>query len=123
MSMMTEMLLMTITLFLIATILPRIYWAFAKVEELHHEQNTEQLEEFLVERNAWVLRHLACGVGAIILIWISKTGPGMEVSSSLIVALGVYAACSLFFAALESLLAHKIHRIMFEVAVKVRMRD
>jgi Na+/H+-dicarboxylate symporter len=114
------LLLVIITIILAVTILLRIYWAFAKAEELYLEQELEQMQELMAEQNNWVLRHLGCGLGAFALVWVAKTSPGMEVSSPLAVAMAIYAAGSLLFAGVESLLAQKISHFLADVPVKVR---
>lgn len=119
----TTLLLMTITITLTVAILPRIYGASIKAEELFLEQEIGLLRELLAEQNAWVLRHLGCGLGALALVWIAKTCPGMEVPGQLAEAMAIYAASSLLFAGLESLLAQKIARILAVVPVKVGVRE
>jgi hypothetical protein len=117
------LLLMTVTIALAVTVLPRIYVAFIKAEELHLVQERGLLRELLAEQNAWMMRHLGCGLGALALVWLAKTSPGMGVPGPLSVALAMYAASSLFFAGLESLLAQKISRLLAEFPIKVRARE
>ena len=119
----TILLLMAITIILSMTILLRIYWAFAKAEELYLEQERELLQELMAEQNDWVLRHLGCGMGAFALVWITKSFPGMELPDTLAKAVAIYAASSLLFAGVESLLARKISQIFAEVPVNVRARE
>jgi hypothetical protein len=123
MAMMLEMLLMTVTLTLTVITVPRIYWGFIRVEQLYLDQEVELLQTFLVERNAWIMRHIGFGLGALTMLWISRNNPGMEIPSSLGLALGVYAASCLVFALLEGLLAQKVERILTGVPVRVRTRD
>ena len=119
----TTLLLMTVTITLTVAILPRIYLASIRAEELFLEQEIGLLRELLAEHNAWVVRHLGCGLGALALVWIAKTSPGMEVPGLLAEAMAIYAASSLFFAGLESLLAQKITRILAAVPVKAGARE
>ena len=114
---------MTVTMSMTLAMIPRLYWAFVKAEELYLEQEMGQLQELLEQQNSWVSRNLGCGMGAFILVWFAKTTPGMEVPRSLAGAMAIYAASSLLFAALESLLAQKISRILSSAQVRVKERD
>jgi hypothetical protein len=121
MSRVFEMSMLTIMLTVAVSTLPRIYWAFLKVEECYQYEEADLLQELLLERNNWVLRHLSCAVAAIGMIWITQGRP--EVSQSLALAVGIYAGCCLIFAALECVLITRINRMLAAVPVKVKVRD
>jgi len=121
--MITSLILMTVTLILALSMIPRFYWACHWAAKLEMEQDHESLRELLAEQNAWILRHLGCGLGAIVLVWMAKTLPGMDVPDSLAELMAIYAASTLFFSALESLLAQRIALSLARVPVGVRERD
>jgi len=121
MTMMTA-LMMTITLTMTMVMTPRIYHNFSEAEELYREEELESLRELLKERNNWLLRHLGCGIGALVLIWMMKSSPGMEIPDSLATAVAIYAATSLFFATLESLLAQRITGFLTAVPARIKAR-
>lgn len=115
--------MLTIILMLALTILPRIIWAYLKVEESWQHHDLEALHELQHERNSWLLRHFSCGTAAVILLWIVEAKPALEISHRVTVAVGVYAGCCLVFAALECLIWFRIHRYLSLVPVKVSKRD
>jgi hypothetical protein len=123
MTMISAMLLMTVTLIMLVGMVPRIHVAYLKAVELEQEQEYESLRELQVERNAWSLRYLVFGFTASLLVWIAKTSPGMEVPEPMAEAMAIYAASSLIFAELESLLAQRIARGLVGVPVRVKERD
>jgi hypothetical protein len=87
---------------------PKIYTSFIDAKLLYLEEELELLRELQSERNDCMLRHLFCGLGTVFLVWIVKGAPELEVPNQMAPAMAVYATASLFFALLESLLAHKI---------------
>ena len=123
MTTLTAILLMTVTLTMTVSVVCTIYGTLVKVEDLYLAQETELLQELLCQRNAWVVRHLGCGLGALTLVWIAKTIPGMEVPSQLAQATGIYAASSLLFSLLESLLAQKISHLLAGSPVQAGRQD
>lgn len=114
---------LTITLTMTTVMVPKIYHAFLVAELLFLEEELELLGDLLAERNDWMLRHLACGLGGMILIWVAMNTPGLEVPSQLTSATAVYASCSLLFAVLESLLAQKIAGLLAAVPARVKVQD
>ena len=121
MTMITAM-MMTVTMLVTVTVVPGIYWASNEAEELYLEQEMELLRDLLEQRNAWVLRHLGCALGALMLAWIAQSSPGLEVPAQLADALAAYLVSSLLFAVLESLVAQKIFRMLASVPVRVSGR-
>lgn len=111
-------LMMAIIVLLNVTMLPRIYWNWLKADDLYSEQKAGELQELLRGRNEWVLRHLGCGTGAFILVWVAKTVPGMAVAVPEAEALSIYVISSLLFAFLESMLAQKIVRLQASLPVR-----
>jgi hypothetical protein len=102
-------------------LVPKIYHAFLEAELLSLEQEEESLREFQAERNMWVLRHLCCGSIALFLLWMVKTSTEMAVSSPMEAAITIYAASSLVFAVLESLVAQKIAGFLAAVPVRAKL--
>lgn len=113
----------TITLAMITVMVPKIYHAFLVAELLFLDEELELLRDLLAERNEWMLRHLGCGLGAMILIWVVMNAPGLEDPSQVTSATAVYASCSLLFAVLESLLAQKISGLLATVPARVKVQD
>ena len=123
MTMITAMLLMTVALVMTVATMPRIYLAFHKAGELDLSREHRLLRELLAQRNSWALRHLGLGLAALLMIWIAKSAPGMEVPEPLAAAMAIYAASSLLAAVLESVLAQRIDRMLASVPVSVREQD
>jgi hypothetical protein len=120
---MTSATMMNLTLALTLAMMPRIYFAYLKAQDLYQDQEMGLLRELLAERNLWMQRQIAGGVIALALIWVSKSAPGMAVPEPLSATMGTYAASSLLLALLESLVAQKIARLLASVPVRVSTRD
>ncbi|GFO67010.1 hypothetical protein GMLC_05890 [Geomonas limicola] len=118
-----ENFMLTIILMLVLTMVPRIVWAYLKVEESWQHHDLATLHELQHERNTWLLRHFSCGAAAMLLLWILQAQPALEISHKVTVAVGIYAGCCLVFAALECLLWFRIHRYLSLVPVKVTERN
>lgn len=114
---------MTITLVMSVVVVPKLYHACLEAEVLYLDEELELLRELLAERNDWIGRHLVCGAGAVLMIWMGNSLPGMEISARMVAALGVYASCSMLFAILESLVAQKIATLLARIPVRVKARD
>ena len=114
----TTMILITLTMTL--AMVPRIYWSFLKAEELVLER--EKMREFRAQR-AWVLRHVRCSLVSLVFVWAAMTFTGLAVPGALAAAVAIYAASSLLFVILESMLAQKIDDILASVSVRVNARD
>lgn len=115
--------MINITITMVVIMVPGIFYKSIKADELWRMKERELLRELLVERNGWVLRHLGCGLGALLLIWMAKTSPGMEVPNSLTSAAAIYATISLLFSILKSMLAQRIAGLLAAVPVRVKVRD
>ena len=123
MDMFTAM-MMTVTLIMTAVMVPRIYMSWIMAEELCVEGELETLRELLAEQNRWVMRQFGCGAMAIAMIWMVKTSPhDLEIPASMAAALASYAAISMIFAVLESLVAQKIAAVIEGVPVAVKIRE
>jgi hypothetical protein len=115
--------MLAIIVLLNVTMLPRIYWNWLRAGDLYSELEAEELQGLLSGRNDWVLRHLCCGVGAFILVWLAKTTPGMEVPVPEAESLSIYVVSSLLFAFLESMLAQKIVRLQASLPEPLPVRS
>lgn len=101
--------MMTVTVTMTAVMLPRIYMSWITAEERCIEEEIEQLQELLAEQNSWVVRQFGCGAVAIAMIWmVHNSKHDLGIPASMEAALGLYAAISLVFAVLESLIAQKV---------------
>lgn len=112
----------TIFLSMSVLILPKMYLASVNAEALYDEEDSELLHALLEQRNDWIVRHLACAIGALIVVWMMQNTPGVAVNEMIAAALGMYAGGSLLFAALESLLALKISGLLETMPARVPVR-
>lgn len=120
--------LMTVTMIVIAMIMavitiPKIYYAFIDAKLLFLEEELELLREHQSERSECMLRHLGCGLGAILLIWVVKGAPDLAVPNQMAPAVAIFAAGSLFCALLESLLVHKIDEWLHAPQPRVEIQN
>ena len=121
---MTMITAITVTIFLSSCvlILPKMYLASLQADSLFDEEEAELLQALLEQRNDWIIRHLACAMGALIIVWMIYNTPGVAVNEMLAAGLGVYAGASLLFALLESMLALKISCLLDMMPTRVKVR-
>ncbi|QXE92487.1 hypothetical protein [Geomonas subterranea] len=102
-------LMMTVTMTMTAVMLPRIYMSWIVAERYFLEGEVEQLMQLLVEQNNWVWRQFGCGAVAVAMIWIVRNSQhDLAIPASMEATLAIYAAISLGFAVLESLIAQRV---------------
>ena len=116
-------LMMTITITMTVIMLPKMYHVYLVAEMLYLEEEYDLLRELLRERNDWVLRHVICGATGLVLLWLTKGFPGLEVPELLAATLALYAGLSLMLALFNSLLAQKVAALLSATPVRVRVRD
>lgn len=102
---------------------PKIYCAFIDAKLLYLEEELELLRELRLERNDCMLHHLGCALAAMLLLWMVKSSPELTVPNQMTPALGIYAAASLLYALLESLLVHKIEGWLVAGPARMGVRD
>jgi hypothetical protein len=121
---MTMITAITVTIFLTISVLvlPKMYLASLQADSLFDEEEPEPLQALLEHRNDWIFRHLACAIGALIIVWMMQNTPGVPVNEILEAGLGVYAGASLLFALLETMLALKISCLLDMMPARVKVR-
>jgi len=112
-----------IAMVVIMVTVPKIYGAFIDAKLLFLEDELELLRELRLERNDCMLHHLGCGLAAMLLLWMVKSSPELTVPNQMTPALAIYAAGSLFYALLESLLVHKIEGWLVARPARMEVQD
>lgn len=100
-------LMMTVTFTMTCMMIPRMYWAWLRSEELFVEGELWRLRLLQAEQNGWVRRHLGYGALLLLLAWLSRHG-AVELPQETTAVLAVYSAVSLVFAVIDSVVALRI---------------
>lgn len=115
-------LMITLTFVMTFMMLPKVYWAWLKTEELYLEGELWKLRLLQAEENNWVRRHFGYGTLFFILAWLSKHG-AVAVAQETTAALALYSAISLGFALVESLLARRIDILSRMIPVPAKAEE
>lgn len=101
-------LMLTLTMAVVITVVPRIVFAWMQFRELAADENREGLQALLREENSWVGRHFVCATFGVALVVMMKTMPDLGQPEHLAAAISGYVMISFILAVAESLLAQKI---------------
>ena len=103
-------LMLTITLAVLITVVPRFAFAWLQFRELTADEDREGLLALQRQENGWVIRHFVCATFGVALVVLMKTMPGLNPPEHLAEVTTAYVLVSFTFALAESLLAQKIAR-------------
>lgn len=100
--------MLTLTLAVLITVIPRIVFAWLQFKDLVADENREGLFVLLHQENGWIVRHFVCAMFGVALVVAMKIMPIHDLPEQLVAVTTAYVLISFSFALAESLLAQKI---------------